>query len=131
VVIRKAQLSSDDWWDLIKSASDGTGPSKRWERVLRLGLRYSDGTTVTNLDSPPDNAEAPVGPLLSWTPGGGGGTRGHHTSDLEMWLWPLPPAEPLTFAVEWPVGGIELTTTELDGAELVAAAERSVSYWSD
>jgi hypothetical protein len=132
LVLRKAQLSSDDWRDLTSSAIDATGPSKRWERVLRLGLRYPDGTTVTNLDSPQLNdAEAPVGPLLSWTPAGSGGSRTHQTSELAMWLWPLPPAQPLTFAVEWPVGGIELATTELDGAELVGAAERSVSYWPD
>jgi len=137
VVIRKTQLSSDDWLDLITSASDATGPSKRWERVLRLGLRYPDGTTVTNLDSATDrrpdgpDAGTPVGPLLSWTPAGGGGTWHYNTSHLEMWLWPLPPAQPLTFAVEWPIGGIDLTTTELDGAELVTAAERSIGYWSD
>jgi hypothetical protein len=137
VVIRKTQLSSDDWQDLIRSTSHATGPGKRWERILRLGLRYPDETTVTNLDSPPeqraDGAEAgtPVGPLLSWMPAGSGGSWNHHISHMKMWLWPLPPAQPLTFAVEWPIGGIELTTTELDGAELVAAAERSIGYWSD
>ncbi|HEY3609195.1 MAG TPA: hypothetical protein VGL06_16970 [Pseudonocardiaceae bacterium] len=135
VVIRKAQLPSDDWLDLAMSATQAAGPSQKWERVLRLGLRYPDGTTVTNLDSPTgrrqDDGETPVGPLLSWTPYGSGGTWNHHTSEVGMWLWPLPPAQPLTFAVEWPLGGIELTTTELDGAQLVAAAERSIGYWAD
>jgi hypothetical protein len=135
VVIRRAQLSDDDWQELASSATDATGPSQRWERVLRLGLRYPDGTTVTNLDSPAGRrsadaeADSPAGPLLSWAPRSSGGSWHHQSSDLGMWLWPLPPAQPLTFAVEWPIGGIELTTTELDGAELVAAAERSSGYW--
>jgi hypothetical protein len=48
-----------------------------------------------------------------------------------LWLWPLPPAEAFEFAVEWPLGGIELTITELDGAAIVAAASRSASYWPE
>ncbi len=137
VVIRKGDLSHDDWWDLATSATDATMPGRRWDRVLRFGLQYPDGTKVTNLDPTvgrrPDTAETttPVGPLLSWTPTGGGGGLRHHTSHVSLWLWPLPPAEPLTVAVEWPLGGIELTTVELDGAELVAAAERSTRYWPD
>jgi hypothetical protein len=31
--------------------------------------------------------------------------------------------------VEWPFGGIELAITELDGAAILAAAERSAYYW--
>lgn len=138
VVIRKGDLSSDDWWDLCQLTSDAARvPSRRWDRVFRVGLRYPDGTTVTNLDRPAhrrrDAAEAstPAGPLLMWTPLGGGGGMNQRTTQFALWLWPLPPAEPLTLAVEWPLGGIELTTVELDGAGLVAAAERSTGYWPD
>jgi hypothetical protein len=41
----------------------------------------------------------------------------------------LPPAEAFEFAVEWPVGDIELTIAELDGAAIVAASGRSGYYW--
>jgi hypothetical protein len=134
VVIRKARLSDDDWWDLTRSAIDAARlPHRQWDRVLRVGLRYPDGSTVTNVDPRPDTSEntAPVGPLLSWTPVGGGGSIAHQSSQFGMWLWPLPPAQPLQVAAEWPLGGIELTITELDGAELAAAATRSTNYWSD
>jgi len=136
VVIRKGDLSSEDWWDLGRMVSDAAWvPRKRWDRVFRVGLRYPDGTTVTNIDRPAsrrgDAAETPAGPLLMWTPFGGGGGLNQRTSQYALWLWPLPPAQPLTLAVEWPLGGIELTTTELDGGGLVAAAERSTGYWSD
>jgi hypothetical protein len=33
--------------------------------------------------------------------------------------------------VEWPLGGIALTMTELDGAVIVAAASRSAPYWPE
>lgn len=136
VVIRKGDLSGDDWWDLCRSVSDAVRvPSRRWDRVFRVGLRYPDGTTVTNVDQPAhrrrDAAEPPAGPLLMWTPFSGAGGLNQRISQFALWLWPLPPAQPLTLAVEWPLGGIELTTVELDGAGLVAAAERSTGYWSD
>ncbi|HYS39714.1 MAG TPA: hypothetical protein VEO01_29215 [Pseudonocardiaceae bacterium] len=52
-MIRKGDLSSDDWWDLCWLASDAARvPSRQWYRVFRAGLRYPDGTTVTNLDQP-------------------------------------------------------------------------------
>ena len=46
----------------------------------------------------------------------------------ELPSWSGPPAEE-TGAV--PFGGIELTITELDGAAIVAAAERSARYWPE
>jgi hypothetical protein len=45
-----------------------------------------------------------------------------------LWLWPLPPAGNFEFAVEWPIGGIELTIAELDGAAVAAASQPSY-YW--
>lgn len=138
VATRKGSLDLDDWRDLFFAVHDEARmPSRRWERVLRLGVRYSDGTTVTNLDSPftpkpgADPPGPPVGPGLRWNPSssGAGGFRPHTQGAL--WLWPLPPAEPLQFAVEWPLAGIDLTIVELDGAELVAAATRSTGYWLD
>jgi hypothetical protein len=78
-------------------------------------------------------AEPPQPEIPAWLgpPRAGRGGRDHETHQFGLWLWPLPPAEPLEFAVEWPLGGIELTTVELDGADLVAAAQRSTGYWSD
>ena len=40
----------------------------------------------------------------------------------------LPPAGNFEFAVEWPLGGIELTIAELDGAAIAAASQPSY-YW--
>jgi hypothetical protein len=138
VATRQRNLNSDDWRDLFFAAQDEARmPSRRWEQVLRLGVRYPDGTTVTNLDSPfarkpdADPHGPPVGPGLSWRPYTGHGRQFLPHTQGVLWLWPLPPAESLQFAVEWPLAGIDLTIVELDGAELVAAATRSTGYWLD
>ena len=80
----------------------------------------------------PSSDDPPAGPLLCWVPGSGG-MHGRESgfSNFGLWLWPLPPAEPFEFAVEWPFGGIDLTFAELDGAAIVAAARRSARYWPE
>jgi hypothetical protein len=144
VVTRQSELSADEFWDLRLSSHSGAGiPRVRHgdplpRRLLRLGVRYADGSKVTTIESPErrprKGEEPPTQRLLTWWPG----SSGMHGAGLDvsfsrfaLWLWPLPPAEPFEFAVEWPLGGIDLTFTELDGAAIVAAAPRSAFYWPD
>lgn len=142
VVSRKDGLSEDEWWDLHTSVYGGfrrlPGGVPLPRRLLRLGVRYGDGRKATTLESrelrrrqPSD--EPPAGPLLSLWPGSSG-MRGREDVGLSrfgLWLWPSPPAEAFEFAVEWPLGGIELTIAELDGAAIAAAATRSAYYWPE
>jgi hypothetical protein len=140
VVFRQGALSDDDWWDLHMSAHGdlpgSRGGARLPARLLRLGVRYADGTKATTIEQhqrrTPASADPPAGPLLSWSPGSSG-MHGRELgfSGFGLWLWPLPPAETFEFAVEWPFGGIELTIAELDGAAIAAAAERSGYYWPD
>ncbi len=140
VVSRQGTLSEDDWWDLHTAVYGGLAGSyvsaPLPAKLLRLGVRYADGTkaTTTGQDRCRSGAsdQPPAGPLLSWSPGGGG-MHGRQLgfSDFGLWLWPLPPAETFEFAVEWPFGGIGLSVVELDGAAVVAAAARSASYWPE
>lgn len=140
VVTRQGGLSEDDWWDLHSSVysvyfrSRGNGQLPR--KLLRLGIRYSDGRKATTIEQRLRRVRAsdepPTGPLLSWSPGSSGmHGRKLGFSGFGLWLWPLPPAESFEFAVEWPFGGIALTITELDGAAVVAAASRSAPYWPE
>jgi hypothetical protein len=138
VVSRQGTLSEDDWWDLHsavyghfhRSRPGAALPAK----LLRMGVRYADGTKATTIEQPrrwsPGPDDPPAGPLLGWVPGSSG-MHGRELgfSGLGLWLWPLPPAEPFEFAVEWPFGGIDLSIAELDGAATVAAAGRSARYW--
>jgi hypothetical protein len=140
VVSRQGTLSDDDWWDLHLSVHGGLlgsrGGARLPDKLLRLGVRYADGTKATTIEqrrrSTQPFEDPPTGPLLSWSPGSSG-MHGRELgfSGFGLWLWPLPPAETFEFAVEWPFGGIELTIAELDGAAIVAAAGRSASYWPD
>ncbi|MEV4178001.1 hypothetical protein [Nonomuraea sp. NPDC049709] len=138
VVLRQRSLSADDFWNLhvslyptaaIRTLGGGGLP----DRLLRFGVRYADGTTVTTIGENAPLPDRPAGPRLQWQPSGmmlrGGADLGANT--LGLWLWPLPPAEPFEFAVEWPVGGIELSITRLDGAAIGSAAGRAVPYWPD
>lgn len=138
VVTRQGDLPADDWWDLHTSAYGGYHSQRSGgslpRKLLRMGVRYADGTKATTIGQQPRWSRSgdapPPGPLLSWHPGSSGmHGRKLGFSGFGLWLWPLPPAESFDFATEWPFGGIELTITDLDGAAIAAAAERSGRYW--
>jgi hypothetical protein len=101
--------------------------------VLRFGIQFSDGRKATTLSGafpfarPGEPDEEPPGPVLM--PGGGGGGPGQW--DSEFWLWPLPPAGPVKFAVEWPKEQIGLTMHEVDAAVFLEASKKSEVLWPD
>ncbi len=141
VVTRQGELSDDDWW-LLRFSAYGfdrlRGGVPLPSRLLRLGVRYSDGRKATTLESQVVRRkrsadQPPTGPLLSLWPGSSGmhGRPDVAFRRFSLWLWPLPPAEAFEFAAEWPAGRIELTIAELDGAAIVAAASRSAPYWPE
>jgi hypothetical protein len=83
VVSRQGTLSEDDWWNLHMSVYGGLlgrrGSARLPEKLLRLGVRYADGTKATTIEAyrrgTQTSDDPPAGPLLSWSPGGSGGTR--------------------------------------------------------
>jgi hypothetical protein len=97
-------------------------------RVLRFGMRFSDGSKVTNLGQFPrsPDAEPPQRVLLGGS--GGGGTGGCH---LDHWCWPLPPPGGLAFVAEWPHFEIELTEQLIDATLILDAAEGAIELWPD
>ena len=139
VVSRQAAMAEDDWWELHMSVHRGfrgVHGSHLPDQLLRLGVRYPDGSKATTLDRHQRELrdDPPEGPLLSWWPSGGGMRGGEAEigfSHFGLWLWPLPPAQNFEFAVEWPFGRIGLTFAELDGAAIAAAASRPSYYWPE
>lgn len=90
------------------------------EEMPRFGVQFADGSKATNTASapgPPDFENEPTGPVLQPRGGGGGGGSWRQT----MWVWPLPPAGPLTFVLEWPQAGIPLTRHEIDAQPILTA----------
>jgi hypothetical protein len=102
---------------------------------LRIGFELADGSRVSNLGErrrrwrTPDQGP-PDGPILTHHGGGGGsGGAGRASMSHGFWLWPLPPAGPLSAFCEWPVVEIALSTVEVDGRRLREAAQRVTKLW--
>ncbi|MEU8663090.1 hypothetical protein [Actinoplanes philippinensis] len=89
---------------------------------LRVGVRFADGRAVTNLAGYPRDGATPGRPVLLPDRGGGGGRR----YDMGFWVWPLPPAGPLTFYVAWPHHHIDETGADVDAGLLHEAAGRAI-----
>ncbi|MFC0545205.1 hypothetical protein [Kutzneria chonburiensis] len=100
------------------------------EEILRFGVLFADGRRATNLDHLAWNDGAPRNPPADHPvlfPAGGSGWAGR--TEIQVSLFPLPPAGPVTLIVEWPAEGIAESRTEFDGAEMRAAAEQAERIW--
>ena len=136
---RRGSLPVGKWRDLHdlffgERWPDEHGNEQLPDATLRCGVQFADGVKATNIDSRPywDTPEtsAPAPPVFIEAGGGEGGGSDHELrSSRGFWLWPLPPPEPFTFAVEWPAAGIELAMTEVDGAAIVTASEAAEPFW--
>jgi hypothetical protein len=94
---------------------------------FRFGVQFADGRRATTLDlrRPPAEEEPPIRLTM-----GGSNSSGTGMS-LGIWVYPLPPAGPLTIATEWLAQGVELCQHELDAAAIVEAASQSQVLWED
>jgi hypothetical protein len=111
--------------------------SMRWPRMgsqelppdqFRFGIRFGDGSKVTNIDPGRwlgETGDQPSGPLLVGRGGGGGGARW----EQGFWVWPLPPEGPMAFVCEWPARGIPLTEHEVDASRIREAASSAEVLW--
>jgi hypothetical protein len=102
----------------------GAKPDELPDELLRFGIEFPDGRRATTIDNRPGRDEPPE--IVLMQRGGGGGGNGW---EFGFWIWPLPPEGPLTVAVEWPSESVELTTSQLDAAPLLAAASQSEALW--
>jgi hypothetical protein len=95
----------------------------------RFGLQLADGrkVVVQRLGEMRPFLRQPDHPILRPRSGSGGG----HLSRATMWLWPLPPAGPLSFVCAWPAEGIDETSAQIDTGPLLAAGARAVEMWPD
>jgi hypothetical protein len=132
LTVRQGDLHAGDFLDLMMTSMFNT-PAFRMrageplpDRLLRWGVRYRDGTKLTTIDR---RERGSTEPILHAMLSGEGLRTGSMSSGVRLWLWPLPPPEPFELAVEWPMGGIGLSITEIDGAAVAAASERSTDYW--
>ncbi|MEU7899402.1 hypothetical protein AB0B45_41950 [Nonomuraea sp. NPDC049152] len=142
IVMRRHTLSPDDFQALQLSVYPhmitGVSAGRIPDNLLRFGVRFADGTKATTVGQRFDRTQLPQdpppGPRLTWQLGGVSIRSGDEDASvitIGLWLWPLPPQESFELGVEWPVGGIELSIVNLDGAAIMSAAQQSVPYWPD
>lgn len=97
--------------------------ARRSKDVARFGIEYSDGRrAMLDRDRFAVRGGGDSAPIAI-VQGGGSGGGGHYLT--ELWVQPLPPAGPVTFAVEWTAVGIEETLHTVEGQVFRKAARRS------
>jgi hypothetical protein len=105
------------------------------DELLRCGVQLADGSKATNVGQRPvweDMSREPSAPVFFDSGGGGGsGRQNLLRSNRGYWLWPLPSAEPFEFVIEWPLFGVPVTRTKIDGAAIVDAAARAEPLWPE
>jgi hypothetical protein len=104
------------------------------EGFLRIGIEFPDGQRASNLSDRrhfwPQPERAPEGPVLVQSGGGTGREgAGRVTMNPVYWLWPFPSPGVLKLFVEWPALGIALSSADLDGEAILAAAAQSERLW--
>lgn len=102
---------------------------------LRFGVELPDGRRVSNLGGRRRlfaGTREPTAPVLIQHGGGGGQSGDDSVSwQVSFWLWPLPEPGRLSLYAEWPAAGIELSRTDLDTEQLLAAAAQATRLWSE
>jgi hypothetical protein len=117
----------------VKPPPDESPPAD----VLQFSVTFADGRQGRSLTTPLSaklarawQAFATVGK----TPDGvvvfpRGGWGNGPTSSAEYWVWPLPVPGMITFACQWPLAGVQLTTQQLDTSPVLRAADRVEPLW--
>jgi hypothetical protein len=116
-----------EFWVHAQFRHDGHALQRQPEdQSLRIGVQFADGRKVANVGRVPERAgSVPAGLILS--PHSFGAGRRHQ--DRSYWVWPLPPAGPLSFVCEWAAFGIPESRAEVDARLVLDAARHSVQIW--
>ncbi|WP_326808924.1 ankyrin repeat domain-containing protein [Streptomyces sp. NBC_01775] len=105
----------------------GFRPERERAGGLRAGLLLGDGLRVTTMDGDP--WPPPRGRGRPYTLTSHGGHGGGFRTEVDLLLSALPPEGPLTLVIEWPGQGVPETRTDLDAAEIRAAASEALEIW--
>ena len=98
------------------------------DQSLHIGLRFADGRKVANVGHVPGPAGSVPGNLILSPLSFGGGMFSRSRS---YWVWPLPPAGPMTFVCEWAAFGIPETSMDVDAEPILRAATQTIKLWPE
>jgi hypothetical protein len=97
--------------------------------MIRLGIVFADGSTVTNCWwLPPEEGGRHPGLLLAGASSAARGP-GNHRVECEYWAAGLPPPGPLTFVCEWPITELSQAEVTIGAEAIIEAAARTRSVW--
>ncbi|HJP73068.1 MAG TPA: hypothetical protein VJ914_02295 [Pseudonocardiaceae bacterium] len=96
----------------------------------RFAVGFADGTEVVLDDEYWLRGGRGPTLMVSKAERGSGGPDNHEDANLALWLWPLPPAGPLTLTCTWERRGLDASTV-LDGNAIRAAAEHAIPFWPE
>jgi hypothetical protein len=91
----------------------------------RFGIGFADGRKAVIDSRLPLTQGEPDRPVLCPRGGGGSGEQWR----MGWWLWPLPPAGPLTVVLGWASRRLAERAITLDAGELAAAAAQAEQLW--
>jgi hypothetical protein len=116
------RLSTLRWW-----LEEHESPEVLPDTVVRVGVRYSDGRTATNLPGAYWTARE-AGPVFvtqsqAELPEELQGVAG--AVALQWEVWPAPPSGELTVACAWPYAGVPEQRVGFDETEMADAIERA------
>ncbi len=120
-------------WNAFHGPAAALAGSDDTDRLLRLGIRFSDGRSWSNLDQPDLHTmmQGDVDPdQIRLFPRNGSGD-GPRRWEQHVHLTPLPPDGDLTFFAAWPRFGIPETATTLDATGVGLRAAQAVTLWPD
>jgi hypothetical protein len=124
-VMRRAQRRSEPFWAMHGPGPHGGGAVP--DDVLRVGLRFGDGSVITNVERRVGGVDLENEPRPFMM--GGSSHGGQRRHDTTYWVWPLPPAGPMTLVVEWPSFEVPETHFEIDARAILDASARVLDLW--
>jgi hypothetical protein len=125
----RARRADDAVGDFDPFERLGHRPGQRTRHdALRLGVLYADGRRTATTAGHPLKRDFDAEHLILQHGGGGGDDR---RWDSDFWVYPLPPAGPVTLVASWLEKGVAEARAELDGAAIREAAGRAVALWPD
>jgi hypothetical protein len=96
--------------------------------LLRIGVKFADGRTATNIGG----HDRPMGgPVMDALRGGGRRGGGESRFHQEYWISPLPPPGPVNFVCEWPAVEIPVARQEIDAQLILDAADTARAIFGD
>jgi hypothetical protein len=133
VAVQRGPLDEPAWSSLVDGSFTRHPGATGLEDDLKFGVRFPDGSRATTVGhafrgwaKPTDRPEPHM--LVEAGAASSSGQRSYH-KHRQLWLWPLPPAAPFEFVIEWASLGIDSVSVELDGNAIARAGEKALPYW--